>query len=104
MDEQDAALFRLTFADEQGAADLVEELLQDSELDVAHQNDDFSEDAREAGKSMLSQDSEGQTAERHVEYLEMEPPYDIDSFEGTVQLSYEYNFASKLTSVRKNGS
>ena len=32
--EQDAALFRLTFADKQGAADLVEEFLQDSEFDV----------------------------------------------------------------------
>ena len=36
MDEQDADLFRLTFADKLGAADLVKELLQDAELDVAH--------------------------------------------------------------------
>ena len=36
MDEQDTDLFRLTFADKLGASDLVEELLQDAELDVAH--------------------------------------------------------------------
>ena len=85
MDEQDTDLFRLTFADKLGAADLVEELLQDAELDVAHRNDEFSDEAREAAKSMLYQESDCQSAQHLLEYPE--PTYDIDTFEGTATVS-----------------